>query len=350
MRVASVLALGLMATACGGSGGDDVIVQDPINPDGTSHYYVVDRLLLPTTATQANMYGLNLDGDEQNRPDNALGQILSTLASQSSDVNLQDSIDEQINTGGIILLNRIKATALTMATGVGSWIYLGDNANPAPCTDSSDTVCGHHLGGDGTFDLASDSPTTAKVVGNIIGGRLTGGPGTVTIQIALTSGSNQSVDLHLIGARMDVPAIADATLASAGAPAKLGGAVTKADLDDNVMPALHQILADNIAEDCTGIDNGTDACGCADGATGRTLLDLFDEVPDGGDCMVTLEELKNNSLISSLLAPDVDLLDGDGNFNPRKDGVKDSLSLGVAFTAVGASFTAPMDPDEGSQP
>src|SRR3990172_8646312 len=95
-RVPYVLALVLVATAaCGSSSGDD---DDDvvIDPAGTDHLYVVDRLLLPTTATQANQYGLTLDGDAQNRPDNALGQILSTLASQSSDVSLQDSIDEQI--------------------------------------------------------------------------------------------------------------------------------------------------------------------------------------------------------------------------------------------------------------
>ena len=79
---------------------------------------------------------------------------------------------------------------------------------------------------------------------------------------------------------------------------------------------------------------------CDEGSTGETLVDLFDEEPEpSGDCTITLDELKNNDLISSLLAPDVDLFDADGNFNPRQDMVKDSLSLGVGFSAVGAVFT-----------
>ncbi|HTM21013.1 MAG TPA: hypothetical protein VL172_10910, partial [Kofleriaceae bacterium] len=333
-------------------GGDDDNVEPPetIDPAGTDNLFVVNRLLLPTTATQANSYGLVLDGNPQNRPNNALGQILSTLASQSSDVSLQDSIDKQINTGGIILLNRIKATALTMATGVGSWIYLGDpaTATPAPCTDELDTVCGHHLDGTGTFTTDAASPNDARVSGHIIGGQFTGGPGTVTIQIALTEGSADAVTLNLIGARMVGNVTADG-MGSEGSPAKLGGAITDSDLHEHVLPALQGILSDNIDKYCTGIDNGTDACGCEDGSTGRTLLDLFDETDTNGDpnpdCMVTLEELEANSLISSLLAPDVDLLDGDGNFNPRKDGVKDSLSLGIAFTTTTADFTYPANPD-----
>ena len=52
-------------------------------------------------------------------------------------------------------------------------------------------------------------------------------------------------------------------------------------------------------------------------------------------------KLRENDLISSLLAPDVDLLDADGKFNPRTDMVNDALSLGIGFTGVGGSFTAP---------
>ena len=61
---------------------------------------------------------------------------------------------------------------------------------------------------------------------------------------------------------------------------------------------------------------------------------LFDENEDG---MVTEEELRANALIESTVGnPDLDLFDGDGQFDPNVDGVKDSLSLGLGFTAVGA--------------
>ena len=52
-------------------------------------------------------------------------------------------------------------------------------------------------------------------------------------------------------------------------------------------------------------------------------------------------EFADDPLIGSLLSPDLDLFDGMGNFNPRVDGIRDSLSLGVGFTGVGATFPWP---------
>ena len=60
---------------------------------------------------------------------------------------------------------------------------------------------------------------------------------------------------------------------------------------------------------------------------------------------LSLAELEQSNLIAQLTVPDVDLLDADGNFNPRDDGVLDSIAIGLAFTSVGATFTAPADPD-----
>ena len=67
----------------------------------------------------------------------------------------------------------------------------------------------------------------------------------------------------------------------------------------------------------------------------------FDVAP--ADCKVSLEEVKDSNLIKSLLTPDVDLMDSTGAFNPLKDGEKDSLSLGVGFTAISGSFPIPVE-------
>ncbi len=339
-RIASVMfvaSLSLGAVACGGGGddnsGDD---QPPVNYTGTDTQYVVDHITMPTTANEANMLGLNLDDDPQGRPDNALGQILSTLASQAGgSFNLQESIDTQVAEGQIILLANMKAKALTTATGVGTWLFLGANPSNMPCTDANDTVCGHHLDGSTSFDIDSTSPDDAVLSGQIVGGKFTGGPGTVTIELSLVSGDNTGIIVELVGAKMEISSVAGDKLTGG----RLGGAVTEQALNDDILPALHSILADTISKDCTG----TTAPCCPDGSTGQLLIDLFDE-SNPQDCMVTLDELKNNSLISSLLAPDVDLFDGDpatGTYAPRKDGIKDSLSLGIGFTAVGATFDLP---------
>jgi hypothetical protein len=327
-------ALALSTAACGGGGDDDDDGGGVVDPNGTNTQFVVDKILMPTTAAQANMFGLNLDGDEQGRPDNALGQILSTLAGQAGgSFNLQDAIDEQVNQGDIILLANVQATALTTAAGVGTSIFLGSNPSTAPCLNADDVVCGLHLDGMTTFDIDAASPSQADstLVGQIVGGRLTGGPGSVTIELSLVQGGEALV-ANLVGARVEGAITADDMTGG-----KLGGAITEQALNDDILPALHMILGTTIAEDCTGT---ADPC-CEDGSTGQLLIDLFDE-SDPQDCVVTLEELKNNSLISSLLAPDVDLFDGDpsaNKFDPRKDGVKDSLSLGIGFTATGGTFT-----------
>ena len=53
-----------------------------------------------------------------------------------------------------------------------------------------------------------------------------------------------------------------------------------------------------------------------------------------GDC-----EIATNGLLQNLLAPDVQLFDAAGNYHPNPaNTTKDSLSVGLGFTAVPASF------------
>ncbi len=343
--LAATLSLGTIA--CGGGGDDDDdITQPPVDPTGANYKFVMDALKMPTTPSQAQSYGLVLDGNEQNRPNNALGQILSTLAN-SADMDLQSAVDTQVMAGDIIILMNMQATSLTTATGVGNWVFLGSDPSPAPCLSDTDEVCGQHLDGNGSFGIDSASPQDALISGQLVAGQFTGGPGKVTIQISLVEGSDSAITVDLLGARMKVASVTEDGMTDG----VLGGAVTKKDLDEQIMPTLHDILTDTMDRDCTGVATDTDECGCEEGSTGRMLLDLFDEYgatpEDDPDCQVTLEELMNNSLISSLLAPDVDLLDcpsedsdpSECDFNPRKDGVKDCLSLGIGFDTVKGDFS-----------
>ncbi len=359
MRLVKCLALFVLAAtvslgtiACGGGGDDDdPPIQDNVDPAGTSTKYVMSTLKMPTTPNEAQAYGLVLDGNDQNRPNNALGQILSTLAN-SADMDLQEAVDTQVMEGDIIILMNMMATSLTTATGVGNWTFLGSNPTPAPCLSVDDEICGQHLDGNGTFDIDAQSPQDGLIVGQLVAGKYKGGPGKVTIEISLVEGDDSAIRIDLIGARMEVESVTDTAMTNG----ILGGAVTEKDLDEQIMPTLHDMLVDTVDGDCTGVPVGCPGadcapCGCEEGATGRMLLDLFDEYgatpDDDADCVITLEELLNNSLISSLLAPDVDLLDcpsatsdpSECTFNPRQDGVKDSLSLGIGFDMVNGTFT-----------
>jgi hypothetical protein len=279
--------------------------------DATDTLYVVDRLWLPTTPELAREFALNLDGDESNRGDNMLERIFAYLGDAFPDLDPQGWTDDAIETGSEVYLNRVRASALTTATGVGLWFYLGS------------------LDGDAGFTVDPESPASAKVTGQIVGGQLTAGPGTLTIGIDI--GSGQPLELNIIGARVTGNVTEDG-IGSEEAPALLGGALLKDDLVEELGGHFQLMLW----SDCDA------NCNCASGSKGAVVRDHVDE---NSDCMLTPAELEQSYLMRQISVPDVDLLDEDGNFNPRDDGVLDGIAIGLAFTSVGASFTVPPDPD-----
>ncbi len=326
------MAMSASLVACGGGSGDDDGDDDNpgvVDPAGTDSTWIVDTLTMPQSASEATQLGMNLDGDELGRVDNALGQILAALAGAAGDgFDINTTVDESVRSGSLLLLVRMKATALTTATGVGMWVYLGDSEMPTACADEMDMVCGRHLDGSGSASVAADSPTDALVIGNNVSGRFEGGPGTLSLEIALTDGA--PITLELIGAR------ASGTVAASGiSNGILAGAITDDDLQQEVLPAVHAAINVSVVEDCMGT---VPDC-CEDGSTGATIVGLFDADPV--DCSVSLDEIKESNLIKSLLTADVDLLNESGAYDPLSDGVKDSLSLGVGFTAITGTFTIP---------
>ncbi|MCA9678520.1 MAG: hypothetical protein H6708_17245 [Kofleriaceae bacterium] len=317
ISVLATAALSLGLVACGGGGGDD---DDDVQPTGDHYHYVVDSVTIPLDSTSATALGMDLDGD--GTVDNQLGNILSALIQAGGQsLDLQGSIDTSVLQGDILLLADLQTTDLSAASAVGFSLYLGTNPNPAPCTDPNDiTTCGQHLNGDATFDVDPSQPTGARVVGTIAGGTFNGGPGDLGLQIALSAGS--PINLRLVNARARVTGITGTDLGNS----IVAGAVPDENIQNDVIPAVHTTVSNVIADDCTG--SGTD-CGCTADSTGLTVLGIFD---DDGDCTVTLDEIRMNSLIVTLLRPDVDT-DGDGT--------NDALSVGVGATAIGATYTQP---------
>lgn len=320
--LASALALGLVA--CGG--GDD---DEPIIVEGDPHTYVVDEVTIPLSPTEAEALGFDIDGDTT--IDNQLGNILSALISAGGgDLDLQGSIDDSVAKGDILLLANIRATSLTQAANAGFSLYLGDNPSPTPCTDPEDlATCGQHLAGTGSFDIEAGSATDGVVGGNIIGGNFEGGPGALELQIAF---GETAINLTLVEARAKLTGISETGIADA----IVGGAVPDENVRRDVIPAVHTAIAEIVVEDCPS-GTGED-CGCTVDSTGTTLLGIFDKPVSMGcpdcvvDCRITLEEIQQNSLIVTLLRPDVDT---DGDDEP------DALSIGVGAKAVAATFTAP---------
>lgn len=326
-----LLAVALMPSivSCGGDEGESNVV-----PEGEHYHFIANKVLVPTTNTQAREYGLDLNGDKT--VDNQLGMVLSTLGSMGFDI--QATINKSVAIGGIVLLADFQTKDFTNTTAAGVRVFIGDSemVTPLACNagevynETTKTGCGHHLGGTGNFVVKSDPD--AALGGKIINGTFTGGPGKVSLQIAL--GGTDAITLDLIGARSKGSSLSADSLGTATSGGLIfAGAITKTDIDGKVIPAIQAQIAPIIAEDCTMPANPP-TCGCMADSTGKTILGLFDTkladgVTEGKDCAVSVEEIKTNSLIVSLLAPDVKI-----------DG-KDALSLGIKATAVKGEFTAP---------
>ena len=312
--------------ACGGDDGGNVI------PEGTHYHYIANKVLVPTTNTQAREYGLDLNGDKT--VDNQLGMVLSTLGSMGFDI--QATLDKAVAVADIVLLVDFQTKDFTNTTAAGIQVFLGDKnmVTPMACNtgevynETTNTGCGHHLGGTGMFAVSASSPTNASLGGKIVNGTFTGGPGNLSLQISF--GDSGAVQLDLIGARAKGSSLSDASLGTGTSGGVVfGGAITKSDIDNKVIPAIQTQLVPIIARDCTMLSNPP-TCGCAADSTGKTILGLFDtklaDGTEGKDCMVSVDEIKTNSLIVSLLAPDV-TING-----------KEALSLGIKATAVKGEF------------
>jgi hypothetical protein len=321
LAVAAVVPMSLVA--CGGDDGGTVV------PEGTHYHYVANKVFLPSSNTQAREYGLDLNGDKT--VDNQLGMVLSTLAGMG--FKLQDTIDTAVAEGSIILLVDFQTKDFTSTTAAGIQVFLGTNPTPAPCTgtETYDPAtmmgCKHHLDGSGMFTIDPAGPTDAALGGKIVAGTFTGGSEDSTLSLQIALGGTDAIQLDLIGARAKASSISDTMIGSGTSGGVIvAGAVTKEDIDNKVIPAIQTQLVPTIARDCTALTMPP-ACGCAADSTGKTILGLFDTTPK--DCMVTVDEIKNNSLIVSLLAPDV-TING-----------KMALSIGIKATAVKATYTVP---------
>lgn len=333
---------------CGGDEGDDGVT--PTTPDAggntgcdltaaPEYKYVVSAVTVPTTANQAAQIALDIDNwAEDSEPgDNALGQVLSTLNDQVQGLNIPTAVDEQIRLGSVVVLINLKSDDLTQTNCASAGVYLGSsdpaNITPAPCADANDTECGKHLTGSGMFSLDPTSPTDSSVTGNILNSRFfmedSDEPGSFSIELGLDSGI--TLPISLVGARLEISGVQENGLMTG----RLGGAITETDLETELLPALQSILNNLIAE-CPDMADPP-AC-CPADSPGGIVVDFFDVLQQ--DCNISIEEITENGLISGLLAPDVDLFNGD-SFAPNADGELDSLSLGIEFSAVPAEFTLP---------
>jgi hypothetical protein len=295
---------GTGGTATGGAGGTGGAVVL------AAHRYVIDKHALPTNNAQARDLGLDVNGDST--VDNRLGMVLATFASQGFDP--QGPADQAVNRGDILTLVDLGSAGFTSGPATFT-LYSGDNAQPAPCLNAGDTVCRRHLAGTGTFDVAATSARDTPLTGTLVAGELVTGTGLLHVELSLAT---TPMTFELLAARVKLTGPTDTALASG----VIAGAIKQSDIDTALIPAWAVSFDATMNADCPG---APPTCGCASGSQGKSYHDLFDTSPN--DCTITATELRNNSLIMSLLAPDVTI------------GGQQALSVGIGFTATKATFT-----------
>jgi hypothetical protein len=314
MQIRLMVCLAVMV-GCGGSSSipDAVKVSDASNIDAPPadafqtgrRTYVASELRLPKTQQEASMFGLDLDGN--GRVDNQLGQVLATLRGQGIDANAHTT--EAVDNGAIITLFAVDTSVNPDATFA---VFKGVSPVPTPCLAAQ---CRKHLQGDGAFTaaLTPRDPAIAGVITNAA--FATSAPGSIHVQFAI---GGAPIVVSLIGARIAATGIGPSGISNV----ILAGAIPETELDSTVVPGLAQSFQATVTRDCPTATPPN--CICAD-SDGKQLMNLFDTSPK--DCAISVIEVKQNSVIQTLLAPDVTV-----------NGTK-GLSFGTSATAVLGTFT-----------
>ncbi len=273
---------------------------------GIQYHFVTNTLLLPATQAQTGEFALNVDGDPQGSLDNKFGEMLSLLTTASPGLDLQSSLDQAVNNGQLVTLHMVKADDALNDTSVSWSTFPGQNAQSTPVFDGSDK-----------FTINSATPLNSPIIGTLVNGHFTGGPGSAQVRMFLLG---VPVDVKLIGVHLEADVNAQGCTNG-----KLGGGLSVDEFRARILPAITDGLNQIIK---------------ANQSAATPLLQAFDSDKNG---TITAQELESNPLLMLAVSPDLDLLDGSGEFNPGQDGAKDSYSVGLGFTCVPATFTVPED-------
>ncbi len=259
---------------------------------------VVSDLVLPKSTSE---YAFDVDGN--GTKDNRLGGIMQALTALG--FNPQSSTSVAVLSGQTLLLFTEQSSDPTLQNAPDgmTWINSGVAPLTPPLYDGTDSftvdnaVMPAVFGGaiaNGVF--TSVSPATATT------------PVTFTLKLALLAGQ----------APLVVPMTAGHvkyTRTGTKLSGEIHGAIKKTDMDTVVLPAIAVMLTTQISTNAT--------------------IGTFDTNKDG---TITAAELQSNFLIANLLSPDVQMFNN-GAYAPQPNGaMKDCLSFGLAFQAVGASF------------
>lgn len=289
-----------------------VLVGQPAFAASRGH--AVNQLLLPTTNAQANARAIDHDGDGQ--PENQFGSVLAVMI-QNLDFDIPSATQQSVLAGSIVHLVEVRSADPAFANDAAAeaiW-YVGLPTAAPPAFNGTDLF---------SFDPARDPTRFVAPLTNglfVSANPVTARPPAL-LEVGIRVGS-RVVTLPLWGARIAFTAGANGL--SAG---QVNGAISKAEIDTVFVPSL--ALAFN---EIVQADPQSDRA--------RTLLNVFDKAPTDGS--ISVSEVATHPLIASLLEPDLDLFDANGNYAPNPGGTGgDSLSFGFGFTAIATPTRLPL--------
>lgn len=298
---------------------------------GDSSKLATDALKLPTAGKS---YAYDMDGDGV--AENQLKNLLNIVSSQ---INLQESVNEAVTKGQAVLLFDVKSPSTADAMCSGITIGLAKPPAMPPKYDGSDMfMLGDIMG--------------VKLYGSIKAGKL----GT-TPPKDQTAATEQKIEIRLpLGSGgMELPLVLHAahvegTIATEGGVLRvkdgaLHGVISKTDIDNKIVPLIGDIITKLINDEAKKDPNSN---------TIKTLVGLFEKSPysktkcmsDAMKCCATNPttcKIEKQEIIDSpiggVLAPDVEVFDAQGNWKPVAKGKNpNGMSVGLGFTSVKASF------------
>jgi hypothetical protein len=288
---------GATGAQAGSAGGD-------LPPNAETLSYVLDKQTVPLMGSQ---FAADIDGD--GNADNAYGKLNAAL--ESAGLDSQGTSDAETAAGRGLQLLALTVLNSNLMTSIGTSSELSRAV----------TKAAPDFGGTGSFKADGSAPT-ASFVGAIFNGQFSNVPvaqGSTPQRLLLRLEFGEPVDVPV-----EVYALSFHVTETGLALGQLNGAILASDVDMYVPPAL----AASFNQACAALP---------DSSTCKMNLSLFDT---NKDKTVSADEVRANSLLEAVLAPDLKLLDADGHYAPDSAAaVKDSFSVGIGFSAARATIT-----------
>ncbi len=286
----------LLIVACGTSAG----------PVHTSQY-LASAITLPAARVD---FATDVNGD--GTTDNAFGVLLGALGQQGIDPQAPE--DAAVSTGKAAYLIKVDShdTALVSDASAEATLLAG---TPGPAFPGPYTV-------DASIPAAALTGALAAGVFSSTPQATTGAPVDLSLRLAVFG---TVVPLPLHGAFVSFHAVATGLTAG-----RINGVLKAADVLSVLVPAMASGMTAIIAANPTSTESQHikslfDTGGCA-GATAN-------------DGRIDACEVSQNTLIKTLLSPDIEAFDAGGNWKPSSANAnRNGFSLGVGFTAGPTTF------------